>query len=407
MNITTGKERIDEVLTRGVAELLPSREKVEERLSSGERLRIYLGIDATGAELHLGHTKNILLLERLRRLGHVIILLFGDFTAMIGDPTDKGAARQRLTKEEVEENIASWKEQITPILSLDDPENPAQIRQNSEWLSKLGFNDVVDIASNFTVQHMLERDMFEKRMNEGKPVYVHEFMYPLMQGYDSVAMDVDGEVGGTDQTFNMLAGRSLQQTYNTKEKFIITMSLIADPVTGKKIMSKSEGDYVSLTATSEDMYGGVMALPDGVIVQMFEGCTFVPMKEVDEVRAQLEGGEVNPRDLKMKLAQEITKMYHGEEAAEKAGLQFTQAFSERSVPSEINEVSVVSGALLVDVLVEHGVVESKSAFRRLVEAGAVRDMESEEKISDQNTAIERPLTLRVGKKQFIKITPQE
>ncbi|MEX0930623.1 MAG: tyrosine--tRNA ligase, partial [Candidatus Paceibacterota bacterium] len=207
----------------------------------------------------------------------------------------------------------------------------------------------------------------------------------------------------TDQTFNMLAGRSLQQTYNSKEKFIITLSLLADPATGKKMMSKSEGDYVSLAATPEDMYGGVMALPDGVIIQMFEGCTFVPMEEVSKISAQLGSGEVNPRDIKMRLAREIVRMYHGEEQAGRAEASFVGAFQQGGVPSDMPTISVSPGAPLVDVLLEHGIVESKSAFRRLVESGAVKNLDTEEKIEDPAVTMSEGAALKIGKKTFVKI----
>ena len=241
MKINTDSKTIDEILERGVSNIYPTKEGLRELLLSGKKLKIYLGADPTGTELHLGHSKNFILLEKLRRLGHEVVVLFGDFTAMIGDPTGKLNTRVSLSEKEVKNNLKSWKKQLSPIIKfktfLDDG---AKIVKNSKWLSKLSFGDITRLSSNFTVQQMIERDMFDKRIKEGNPIYLNEFLYPLMQGYDSVVLGVDVEIGGTDQTFNMLAGRTLLKKLKNKEKFVITIDLIVDPKTGKK-MSKSEG----------------------------------------------------------------------------------------------------------------------------------------------------------------------
>src|SRR6266403_2544048 len=233
------KEKIEEVLTRSIDTVYPSKEVVLKALSSGKPLRIYMGIDPTATYVHLGHSTNYIILKRFHELGHKIIVLIGDFTAMIGDPSDKSAARKKLTKEDVENNLKTFKEQIGKILDFSNKENPIEFRFNSEWLAKLTFEDSVALASHFTVQQMIERDTFEKRLKDQKPLYVHEFFYPLMQGYDSVALEADIEIGGTDQTFNMLAGRTLVKTYKQREKFVISTTLLENPVTGEKLMSKS------------------------------------------------------------------------------------------------------------------------------------------------------------------------
>jgi len=230
MKIITDEKKIDEVLDRGILkDFLPTKKEFKERLMSGEQMKFYMGFDATAKALHLGHAQNLMVLEDFRKLGHEVIFLIGDFTAMIGDPGDKSAARVKQTREEVEENFRSWIEQVKNIVDFNDKENPFLVKYNSEWLSKLSFAEVLDLASNFTVQQMLERDMFEKRMEKGTPIYVHEFMYPLMQGYDSVAMDVDIEIGGNDQMFNMLAGRTLMKDIKRKEKYVLTCKLLTDP----------------------------------------------------------------------------------------------------------------------------------------------------------------------------------
>ncbi|MFA6355172.1 MAG: tyrosine--tRNA ligase, partial [Candidatus Paceibacterota bacterium] len=236
----------NELLTRGISSIYPNREFLENKIKKGEKLTIYLGIDPTGPTLHLGHAIPIKKLSELQKAGHKIILLMGDFTAMIGDPTDKGAARKQLTHKQVMTNLKNYKKQASSLISFTG-KNPAQIKFNSKWLGKMNFEEVLSLASNMTVQQMLERDMFKKRVEEEKPIYLHEFMYPLMQGYDSVAMKVDGEIGGNDQTFNMLCGRDLMKTISGKEKFVITMKLLEDN-SGKK-MGKTEGNMIALSDT--------------------------------------------------------------------------------------------------------------------------------------------------------------
>ncbi len=393
--VSTDEQKIDELLSRSIAEVLPTKKDFKELLLSGKRLRFYIGTDATGPQLHLGHSTNYLILEKFRQLGHEIIILFGDYTALIGDPTDKEAARVQQTPEQVAGHIRDWKSQVEKIVNFTDPINPAKILQNSEWLSKLSFENLIDIASNFTVQHMLERDMFEKRINTGKPVYLHEFFYPLMQGYDSVAMDVDVEMGGTDQTFNMLAGRILQKRYYNKEKFIISTTLLANPATGKKLMSKSEGNYIALNDTPQDMFGKTMALPDGVVRQMFIDTTNVPLAEIEKIL------EEHPKKAKMRLARELVTMYHSADAAQKAQDDWQNTFSEGGVPDEVPEVFVFSGTKYLETLAD-ALHESKSEIRRLIDAGAVSEVGGE-KVTDVDAVITRPQSLRIGKHRFLNI----
>lgn len=399
--VDTDRNKIEEILSRSVAEILPSREALVERLCEGAQLRFYIGADATGPQLHLGHATNFLLLEKIRRLGHEVIILFGDFTALIGDPTDKNATRKVLSEKDIQDNIATWKEQVAKVIQFGG-ENPAIIKRNSEWLSELSFKDVIRLSSHFTVQHMLERDMFEKRMHEGKPVHLHEFLYPLTQGYDSVAMDVDVEVGGTDQTFNMLAGRILQRKLNGREKLVISTTLLENPKTGSKLMSKSEGNYVALDDAPADMYGKVMALPDETIPQMFTDCTAVSLEEITEIEKELANG-ANPRDAKMQLAREIVSLYHGEEKAHEAEKQFVEVFRRGGVPDDVQTVRAEKGAGLADILLENKIVSSKTEWRRLVGDGAIADAYTGEPVSDPYTMVAKSMTVRVGKKRFISI----
>ena len=253
MKISTDKRAIDEIVSRSIAEIYPSKDAFAKKLHEGKQLTFYVGIDPTADYVHLGHSTNYLLLERLHKLGHKIIVLVGDFTAMIGDPSDKTSMRTPLTEEEVKTNLKSFKDQIGKILDFESKDNPIEFKFNSQWLSPLTFKDSVELASNFTVQQMLERDAFEKRIKQQKPLFVHEFFYPLMQGYDSVAMNVDGEIGGTDQTFNMLAGRTLLKRYKNKEKFVITTTLLENPETGEKMMSKSLGTGIGINEPPKEM----------------------------------------------------------------------------------------------------------------------------------------------------------
>lgn len=399
------KEKIEEILSRSVAEILPSKDDFRKKLLNGDRLRIYIGADATGPQLHIGHSTNYILLERLRKLGHEVVVLFGDFTAMIGDPTDKGAARIRLTPEQVKENIKSWKDQVSKIVNFEDKENPARIVLNSEWLGKLNFTELIDIASNFTVQRMMERDMFEKRLEEGKPIHLHEFFYPLMQGYDSVELDVDVEIGGTDQTFNMLAGRTLQKKYNNKEKFVITTTLLVNPINGKKLMSKSEGSFIALNDTPNEMFGKTMALPDETIVQVFIDCTHVSTQDIVKMEEEMKKGKANPRDLKIRLAEELVKIYHGEEPAKRAKEYFIKTFSKKEIPDEVAEFAIKDGTKLIEYMVESGLAMSLSDARRKIEQGGVEI--NGEKVDEPKlilTEKEKGSIIKVGKKSYLKIS---
>lgn len=390
------KKTIESLFARGtVVEVLPSKEALVDKLVAGERLRIYIGVDPTAEALHLGHAKNIMFLEELRQLGCEVILLFGDFTARIDDPTGKSTARNQLTAEEVKKNVSKWLDQVKPLINLDDKDNPVQIKYNSEWLTKLDFAGIIDIASNFTVQQMIERDMFEKRIKEGNPIHLHEFMYPLMQGYDSVAMDVDAELCGTDQIFNALAGRTLQKRYKNKDKFVIALNLIANPKTGE-LMSKSKGTGVFINLPANELYGAIMALPDPMIEPLFINCTRIPMVEKDGIMA------LGPRNAKARVAFDIALRFHGEAAAKAAEAAFEQAFAQGGVPDDILEIKLGKGEALADVIVVAGVVPSKTEWRRLVKDGAVR-LADDSKVTEPDYLPKETTVLKVGKRRFVKV----
>ncbi len=397
----TNPEKIEWFLTHGIEEVLPSKDGLREKLLRGDRIRVYLGIDPSGPTMHIGHAIALQKLSELQALGHEVILLLGDFTAMIGDPTDKSATRKQLTREQVLENLKAYKQQASHFLKFDG-ENPVQIKFNSEWLGKMSFADVVELAAHFTVQQMLERDMFEKRIAEGKPVHLHEFMYPLMQGYDSVMMDVDLEVGGNDQTFNMLAGRTLLREIKGKEKFVMRCRLLTDP-TGKK-MGKSEGNMIALMDEPADAYGKLMSWTDGMIMPAFEILTDLSKAELEERRTRMESGE-NPMNLKRELAERVIAWAFGPEAAVSAAAEFTRVHSQGEMPEEIVEFlytgSVVS---LVDALVLTELVSSNTDARRQIEQGAVKV--SGEVVKDVKTMITLgadPIVIQKGKRHFVQV----
>lgn len=367
---------VEELLSRGVEKVIP-RDLAEAKLNSGEKIRVYHGVDPTGAKLHLGHSVQLRKLKAFADAGHEVIFVVGSFTAMIGDPTGRDAMRASLTKEAVEENFKTYKEQAAKVLDM----SKIAVRYNHEWLEKLDFGGIIDLASHFTVQQMLQRDMFDKRLKENKPIAVHEFLYPLMVGYDSVVLDVDGELGGSDQEFNMLAGRTLQTVFHKRDKFVLTTKLI-EGTDGRK-MSKTYDNCIYLEDSAEEMYGKLMSVKDELVGKYFECLTSVPMETVAEI---LSG---HPKEAKMKLAFEIAKMYHGEAAAERAQESFEHTFSQGGVPAEVLTVTISKNAQLVDILLEHNLVSSKTEFNRLQKAGAIREVDIG--------------TYRIGKHRFIKI----
>lgn len=397
--MNTDAQAIDEVLDRGtIVSILPDKDAFRAKLRSGDKLRFYIGFDATAPTLHLSHAKNIMLLEKFRKLGHEVIVLFGDFTARIGDPTGEKSARKQLTREEVLQNVEAWRVLIRPLMDFDATENPPQIRFNHDWLSKMSFEDVISLASNFTVQQMLERDMFERRIAAGEPVHLHEFFYPLMQGFDSVAMDVDVELCGTDQTFNALAGRTLLRKLKGKEKVVVAVTLMENPVTGE-LMSKSKGTGIFLDTTANEKFGQVMSQPDEMTKILLINCTLLPLPEIDAIM-QAE----NPRDAKIQLAKEIVTTYHGADEAAKAEQYFIDTFSKKQTPHDISDVVVTEGEKFLEVIVRSGFAESKGDARRKIEQGGVEI--DGERLNDFNAVIVSAhdgKVLKVGKKDFVKI----
>lgn len=395
--------KIERLLTRGVAAVYPTVENMRAVLLSGKRLRIYVGVDPTSPHLHIGHAMQFRKLREFQDLGHEVILLIGSFTAMIGDPTDKLATRKQLTRQEVLENAKTYKKQAAKILRFSG-ENPVKFMFNDKWLAKMSFEDVLGLASHFTVQQMMERDMFTKRLHEQKPIYLHEFLYPLMQGYDSVAMDVDVEIGGNDQTFNMLAGRTLLREMKQKEKFVMTISLLTNSE-GKK-MSKSEGGMIALTDSPEEMFGKIMAMDDSMIVPYFRLATNIDPEEIVAIEHALASG-MNPRDAKMRLAETVTGMYHGVKKAAQATKNFITVFSQGSVPETMPDFMPTANAMnILEVLLATHLASSKNEARRLLEQGGVKL--GDEVIRDVSYMVyprQSSIVLQKGKRFFVKLLP--
>jgi len=386
------KEQVKNILDRGVERVYPSRGFLEKKLKGDNKLTLYTGYDPTAPTLHIGHGITMLKLRQFQDLGHKIIMLIGDFTGTIGDPTDKSSERQKLTKKQVKENLKKYKEQASRILDFGG-KNPVEVKYNSKWLGKLNFEDLMEIAVHFTVPQLLERDMFQKRLEKGKTVRLHEFLYPLMQAYDSVVMDVDGEVGGNDQTFNMLAGRSLMKDMLGKEKFLLTTKLLVDG-TGKK-MGKSEGNMIALNDSAEDMFGKVMTWADDSIDIGFELCTTLTQEEIKKLNSKK-----NPRDAKLRLAYEITKTFLGESSAEKGKKHFAKVFQTKEKPKDMENTKAV-GKNIIDVLVNAGFAKSNSDARRTMEGGGVKI--NDKKVSDPRTKVKKGDVVQKGKRFFVKI----
>ncbi len=389
---------ISRVLSRGVAEVLPDTKALAE-LMAQRPIRVYLGIDPTGAFLTLGHSVVLRKLQQFADLGHEVILLIGNGTVRIGDPTGKDSTRPVLTDAEIESNFKDWQAQASKILDF----NTITLRRNGDWLDALSFADLVKLMAKTTVQQLLERDMFQDRMTKALPIHGHEIIYPLLQGYDSVVMDVDLEIGGTDQTFNMMMGRSLQKSYNNREKWVLSTPII-NGTDGRK-MSKSYGNYVALTEEPHSMYGKLMSLADEQIIEYFTLTTDVPDAEIAEMQTAIAAGE-NPMAFKKKLAFTITKMYHSEETAQDAQANFEHTVQDKQLPSELPEVLVDARELSIFELVKLcQPEESNSNLRRLIEQGAVELLPSGDKplVPAQQIQIIPEMVVRVGKRRYYQI----
>ena len=379
---------VDEVLTRGVAQVLPSKESLK-KLMTEKTITLYQGFDPSAPSLHLGNFVGLMKLRQFQKLGHKVIFLVGDFTGMIGDPTDKQATRKQLTRQEVLANCKSWREQAGKIIAFDG-DNPAEIKFNSEWNDKVTFKDLINITANFTVQQMIERDMFQERLKKNEPIYLHEFLYPIAQGYDSVVMDVDLEIGGSDQIFNMLAGRTLMKAMSQKEKFVLGTKLLVDKE-GNKV-GKTTGNALFLSETPANFYGGIMSFPDEVLTLGFELLTEIDLGTVAEEIKN------DPMTAKKHLAHEVVSIIWGKAEADQAQTYFETTFQERK-PADFEKLPYTGN--LVETLAQLSSVGSKSQAHRLIEQGAI---EVNSKKASADTEVKPGDKIKVGKKTFVKIT---
>lgn len=399
MKVTQDEKIIKRLTERAVEDIIPSKDGLIDMLKSGKRLNVYQGFDPSADTLHIGHTVGMRKLRDFQLLGHHVIFLIGDFTGRIGDPSDKLATRKQLTPQEVRENMKSFKDQASHILDFDDKDNPVEVLYNSKWNDELKFQEVLELCAEFTVQQMLKRDMFKKRMETDKPIHLHEFLYPVMQAYDSISMDIDVEIGGNDQLFNMLCGRDLTAKRLNKEKFVLAGKLLEDP-TGKK-MGKSEGNMIKLNDSPKDMYGKVMAFTDGMITPAFEILTDVPMKEVKQMEENMKDQKVNPMNLKKQLAFNITEQFTNTEDAQKAQEIFEEIFQNNQTSDKIPEVKTKKNKIsLIESLTDISkFTDSNSQAKRLIKQGAVYI--NGEKVKDKDLILDiskGEITLKAGRK---------
>ena len=386
-----------EVLPGGIEELAV---KLQHAHDTKTPLRVKLGMDPTRPDLHLGHTVVMRKLRKFQELGHQLVLIVGGATAMIGDPSGKSETRPALSKEQVEENAKSYFDQMSKVLDVSN----AEVVNNADWLHKLNFMELLQLAGKVTVAQMMTRDDFAKRYAEGKPISIHEFFYPLMQAYDSVAIDADIEFGGSDQRFNTLLGRDIQAAYGKKYPQMVMLLPLIEGTDGLVKMSKTYPEHcISLTDSAKDMFGKLMSIPDTLIPKYYDLLTDITPDELKDVEAQLASGEVNPRNIKLKLAYTITEEYHGKEGADKAQDEFINVVSNKGIPEDIPYVTIDNGKNILDLLLELNFVQSKGEAKRLIQGGGVKI--AGEKISDMNFVFSggAEVVLQAGKRKFVKV----
>jgi tyrosyl-tRNA synthetase len=394
------------VIRQGAVEVVPEedlRRKLEATIKEGEPLVIKQGFDPTAPDIHLGHTVGLRKLRQFQDLGHKVVFLVGDFTGMIGDPSGRSDARRKMSREELIENAKTYTEQAFTIL---DPKQTI-VDYNSRWLAKLEFVDVLRLTATQTVAQMLERDDFNKRFNAGRPISLFEFIYPLAQGYDSVALDADVEIGGTDQTFNLLMARDIQKQYGQEPQVILTLPLL-EGIDGVEKMSKSLGNYIGVTESPEEIFGKTMRIPDELILKYFELVSSLGPREVETVKTRLEDPSTNPSHVKRELARDIVAQFHDGDAADRGEAHFNRLFVEKDRPEDIDQATFDGGgggAWIVKAIADTGLCSSSSDARRMIKQGAVRvDGEKVVDLELKLDAREEPYTIQVGKRRFVELT---
>jgi len=394
-------EQMD-VIRRGTVDLLPEDElvqKLEKSIKENKPLIIKQGFDPTAPDIHLGHTVGIRKLQQFQELGHQVVVIIGDYTAMVGDPSEKNSTRPRLTHEDVMKNAKTYQEQFFKILD----KQKTQIRYNGEWFSKLTFNEIMGLASKFTVARMLERDDFSNRYSNQLPISIHEFFYPLMQGYDSVMIKADVELGATEQKFNLVIARQIQKEYDIKQQIVLTLPVLVG-VDGTQRMSKSLGNYIGIDEPANETYGKVMSIPDELIFPYFELITDVSLSDLVDIKKDLNDPQTNPRDIKKYLARTIVRMYHSEKSSQNAESEFERIFVQKKLPDQMQAFNLDDHSYrLDDLLIETKTANSKSDARRLIQQGGVTV--NGEKILDPFTIINinQEIRLKVGKRKFAKV----
>jgi tyrosyl-tRNA synthetase len=387
------------IITKGAAELISLEDlgnKLRKSAKVNKALIVKLGLDPSAPDIHLGHAVVLRKMRQIQDLGHRVVIIIGDFTGMIGDPTGKSKTRRQLTTDQVLENAKTYERQIYKILD----KNKTELRFNSEWLSKLNFKEVIELASKYTVARMLEREDFKNRFNNQLSIGIHEFFYPLMQGFDSVALEADIELGGTDQRFNILMGRTLQRDYGQECQAALFMPLL-EGIDGIEKMSKSLGNYISINESAKDMYVKVMQVPDNLIIKYFELTTDIHPDEITKIKLDLHNGK-NPRDVKMRLAREIASLYHGESEAQLAEKYFKNLFQKNEIPEDILRLKIEPKASLIEIIISSKFAPSNSEAKRLIAQGGVKL--NGEKIIDANSIIFKDDDIiQVGKRKFLKI----
>lgn len=395
------------ILKRGVSDLISEdelKDKLVEAEKEGRPLKVKLGLDPSAPDIHLGHTVVLRKLKQFQDLGHEVYLIIGDFTGMIGDPTGKSETRNQLTREEVLENARTYQEQFSKVL---DPEK-TKVVFNGDWLNKMDFADVLELSAHYTVARMLERDDFSKRYNAGKPIGIHEFFYPLMQGYDSVAIEADVELGGTDQRFNLLVGRNLQKEYGQKSQVVLMMPLL-EGLDGVNKMSKSLDNYIGVYDRPADMFGKVMSIPDDMILRYFELLTDVSIERLEQMKEKLARDDFNPMKLKKELAHEIVEEYHSQDDAVKARKEFESVFSKGNLPEDIPVIEIAESDLedgelwIVKLVAATGLVDSNSQARRMIKQGAVTINDEKYEKINLDIKVEDEMIIQIGKRRFAKI----
>ena len=397
MKIVTNPKKIEDLLTRNIEEII-EKENLLKKLRSGKKLRIKHGVDPTGPKIHIGRAIQFRKLKSFQDLGHQIVLIIGDFTAQIGDASDKQAMRKPLSEKEIKENMKDYEKQIGKILDM----KKVEIRYNSEWLSKLTIKELLSLAMHFTAQQMIQRRNFKERWDQGKPIGVHELTYPLFQGYDSVAVKADVEIGGSDQLFNLKVGREIQKIFKQPPQDIITSKMLSG-LDGRK-MSTSWGNVVTVVDKPNDMYGKLMSMKDELMPEYFELCTDIPLLEVERIKKDLKLKKLNPRDAKARLAREIMALYCGKKVAKRAEKEFNRVFKKKELPTKIPEIKIKEEALnILDLLVKTKLTSSKSEAKRLVLQKAVKINQNTQTDWKKTVEVKKGTVIQIGKRRFRKL----